>query len=935
VYKVLEILYNKTMKKYKKSIIIVAIIVICVSLIAICGCNKIGEEAKFYKVTYLSGEGGYIDGQAEQTVESGKDGLTIVAVPDEGYRFVEWSDGVDTAERTDKNITTDLSVKALFEKVSCTVNYETDGNGTISGKSTQKIDINADGETVTAIPNKGYKFVAWSDGIDTAERTDKNITRDLSVKALFKKISCTINYETDGNGRIEGNENQTIKYGETATIITAIPNIGYRFVKWSDGLTEATRQDRNVTKDIVVKAIFEKQTFTLTYVAGDGGYLVGNLSQTVTYGESGGTVTAIPNDGYRFVKWSDLTETPERQDINVTADKTVTAIFEKQTFTLTYVAGVGGTIDGQSEQEIGYGEDAVFVVAVPQAGYKFVKWSDGNGSTIRRETNVVSEISVTAEFEFLYEGGEGTLLKPFTIANYTQLNDMWYYPESNYKLINDLDLSGISHEPIFDDAIYFSGRFNGGGHTIHNLTVDTDLNYPSLFGVISGIVSDLNFVNANIKTCDFNTQRAGQKYCVGIVAGKSAGLINKVKVSGKITVDGITYDGVAVGGIAGMVGNNVLDCSTDIQMTVKNVKRENETNLSQPFLFGGLFGFCNSANVINCETQGEINIIDSSYDIYVGGLIGYYFNGSQADKEIKDSITNITIKDENGSIKAGGFIGYLLLNQNTSLQITNSSVYGNITSGKAGGFIYEGYSSFSNLLIENCIVENEIHHAREAAGFINLYSGQNCIIRDCHATCVMETTRLPQTGGSAGWGFAYSVSRINFNNCYSSGSVYAARGGGFGWMLSHCIVEQCYSDNDIYSYYSSSAFVTALLHSEIINCYSQNNYINEPKYDENVPLSVIRILRNSKIRNFYYSGNLIERVFKEVTNSEITNFHCLKSEKLTDELIEVDRGDVPSLIDIAVYENPEDMYYLAEKLNDSLIEDVWINQENDFPILII
>ena len=741
MYKVLEILYNKTMKKYKKSIIIVAIIVICVSLIAICGCNKIGEEAKFYKVTYLSGEGGYIDGQAEQTVESGKDGLTIVAVPDEGYRFVEWSDGVDTAERTDKNITTDLSVKALFEKVSCTVNYETDGNGTISGKSTQKIDINADGETVTAIPNKGYKFVAWSDGIDTAERTDKNITRDLSVKALFKKISCTINYETDGNGRIEGNENQTIKYGETATIITAIPNIGYRFVKWSDGLTEATRQDRNVTKDIVVKAIFEKQTFTLTYVA-----------------------------------------------------------------------GVGGTIDGQSEQEIGYGEDAVFVVAVPQAGYKFVKWSDGNGSTIRRETNVVSEISVTAEFEFLYEGGEGTLLKPFTIANYTQLNDMWYYPESNYKLINDLDLSGISHEPIFDDAIYFSGRFNGGGHTIHNLTVDTDLNYPSLFGVISGIVSDLNFVNANIKTCDFNTQRAGQKYCVGIVAGKSAGLINKVKVSGKITVDGITYDGVAVGGIAGMVGNNVLDCSTDIQMTVKNVKRENETNLSQPFLFGGLFGFCNSANVINCETQGEINIIDSSYDIYVGGLIGYYFNGSQADKEIKDSITNITIKDENGSIKAGGFIGYLLLNQNTSLQITNSSVYGNITSGKAGGFIYEGYSSFSNLLIENCIVENEIHHAREAAGFINLYSGQNCIIRDCHATCVMETTRLPQTGGSAGWGFAYSVSRINFNNCYSSGSVYAARGGGFGWMLSHCIVEQCYSDNDIYSYYSSSAFVTALLH---------------------------------------------------------------------------------------------------------------------------
>lgn len=915
------------MKKYNKTIIIVAIIVISVCLIAICGCNKIGEEAKFYTVTYLTSEGGYIDGQAEQQVESGKDGLTVVAVPDEGYRFVEWSDGVDTAERTDKNITTELSVKALFEKVSCMVNYETDGNGTISGKSTQKVDINADGETVTAIPNKGYKFVAWSDGIDTAERTDKNITRDLSVKALFKKISCTINYETDGNGRIEGNENQTIKYGETATIITAIPNIGYRFVKWSDGLTKTTRQDRNVTKDIVVKAIFEKQTYTLTYVASNGGYLVGKATQTVTYGESGGTVTAIPNDGYRFVKWSDGSNVHERQDKIITANKNVTAIFEKIKITVSYSAGVGGTIDGKIEQEIEYGNDAEFVVAVPDEGYRFVKWSDGNGSTIRKETCVNTEINVTAEFEFLYEGGEGTASNPFTIANYTQLNDMWYYPESSYKLIKDLDLSGIKHEPIFDDATYFNGRFNGGGHTINNLTVETDLNYPSLFGVTSGIVGDLNLVNANIKTCDFNTQSAKQKYCVGIVAGKSVGLIHNVSVSGIITVDGITYDGVAVGGIAGMVGNNVLDCIADIEMTVKNVERENKTNLLQPFLFGGLLGFCNSANVINCDTQGEITIIDSSYDIYVGGLIGYYSNGSQVQKEIKDSSTNLTIKDENTSFNAGGFIGYLTINQNTSLQITNGSVYGNITSGDAGGFIYEGYSSSGDLLIENCLVENEIKHTGMAAGFIKFYTGKNCTIRNCHATCVID-------GGDAGWGFAYNVSRINFNNCYSSGSIYSKRGGGFGWMLGHCIVEQCYSDNDIiYTYYSSAAFVYAIFNSEIINCYAQNNFIKEPIYGNNIPLTVLMVLRNSKISNFYYSGNLIEKVFKEVTNSEITNFHCLKSDKLTEELIEVDRGDEPSSIDITVYEKPEDMYYLADKLNDGLIKDIWINQYNDFPIL--
>ena len=89
-------------------------------------------------------------------------------------------------------------------------------------------------------------------------------------------------------------------------------------------------------------------------------------------------------------------------------------------------------------------------------------------------------------------------------------------------------------------------------------------------------------------------------------------------------------------------------------------------------------------------------------------------------------------------------------------RIAKAQVYGNITSGDAGGFIYEGYSSSGDLLIENCLVENEIKHTGMAAGFIKFYTGKNCTIRNCHATCVID-------GGDAGWGFAYNVSRINFN----------------------------------------------------------------------------------------------------------------------------------------------------------------------------
>jgi len=42
------------------------------------------------------------------------------------------------------------------------------------------------GSQVTAVPNAGYHFVSWSDGVLTAARTDMNVTADLSVTASFE-----------------------------------------------------------------------------------------------------------------------------------------------------------------------------------------------------------------------------------------------------------------------------------------------------------------------------------------------------------------------------------------------------------------------------------------------------------------------------------------------------------------------------------------------------------------------------------------------------------------------------------------------------------------------------------------------------------------------------------------------------------------------------
>jgi hypothetical protein len=64
------------------------------------------------------------------------------------------------------------------------------------------------------------------------------------------------------------------------------------------------------------------------------------------------------------------------------------------------VAAAGATIDGATSrtQTVDYGTSGTAVMAVPNAGYQFVKWSDDLTSNPRTDANVTANISVTAAF---------------------------------------------------------------------------------------------------------------------------------------------------------------------------------------------------------------------------------------------------------------------------------------------------------------------------------------------------------------------------------------------------------------------------------------------------------------------------------------------------------------------------------------------------------
>jgi len=72
----------------------------------------------------------------------------------------------------------------------CTLTYNAGAGGSISGATPQTVDYGADGSEVTAVPDVGYRFVRWSDGVMTASRTDTNVTADITVTAVFAPLAA-------------------------------------------------------------------------------------------------------------------------------------------------------------------------------------------------------------------------------------------------------------------------------------------------------------------------------------------------------------------------------------------------------------------------------------------------------------------------------------------------------------------------------------------------------------------------------------------------------------------------------------------------------------------------------------------------------------------------------------------------------------------------
>ncbi len=312
----------------------------------------------------------------------------IAAIPNEGYRFVQWNDGSTSNPRV-VYASLDVEYVAFFEAIptyTITAVSADEEMGTVTGGGDYYEDETV---TLTATANDGYTFNSWTDGITDNPRT-VTVTGDATYTATFvalHTITVTSADETQGTASGSGD------YAEGLEIeISATPAEHYHFAQWNDGNTDNPRTI-TVTSDSTFTAVFAINQHTVTVVSADTE--MGTVSESGTYDYGSEIqISATPADGYGFVAWNDG-NTDNPRTIIVTEDITYTATFGTlRTITVLSADETMGTVSGSGI----YVEGAqVEISAEAVEHYHFTQWNDGSTDNPRTIT-VTGNMTYTAVF---------------------------------------------------------------------------------------------------------------------------------------------------------------------------------------------------------------------------------------------------------------------------------------------------------------------------------------------------------------------------------------------------------------------------------------------------------------------------------------------------------------------------------------------------------
>ncbi len=291
-------------------------------------------------------------------------------------------------------------------------------------------------------------------------------------------------------------------------------------------------------------------------------------------------------------------------------------------------------------------------------GYAFTGWASGDGTLFDFSAPLTADLTLTAVWEDVRQ--DGSAEHPYRIAtaedlmsfserlNNPDAEDFEAYCRAHFLLTADIDMSGLSYVSAGQTVVLneggenevtlrgFMGSFDGGGHTVRNLTIRKSLRstvyYVGLFGVTyRAHIHDLTLENISyVVESGANTSEIGVS--VGGIAGSaSLTTLFNVRVTGTVETRLCATNSAYIGGLCGRYSVSadggtayvayVENCSTDVETVIGSFD-DGEKGVLESAANGGLIGHIttssSAASLLNCTVEGKVY-----GGQFVGGIVGY------------------------------------------------------------------------------------------------------------------------------------------------------------------------------------------------------------------------------------------------------------------------------------------------------------------------
>jgi flagellar hook assembly protein FlgD len=328
------------------------------------------------------------------------DVVRLTAVPGAGWSFSAWSGALTgSTNPASLTITGNMGVTATFAQNTYTLTVTTIGSGSVNLNNTGPYHY-GDMVQFTAVPATGWSFSVWSGDLSGfANPTALVVNGNKAVTATFTQNTYTLAVSIVGSGAVNLNNSGPYHYGD-AVQLTAVWTTGWSFQSWSgDLLGSVNPATILVTGNMAVTATFLQNAYSLTVSTVGSGSVVKVPDQGVYGWGTNVTLTATPIIGWNFDHWSgDASGTVNPITVNITSDKTITATFTQNTYTLTVTLVGSGSVNLNNSGPYHYG-DVVRLTAVPVTGWSFQSWSgDLTGSASPTTILISGNKAVTATF---------------------------------------------------------------------------------------------------------------------------------------------------------------------------------------------------------------------------------------------------------------------------------------------------------------------------------------------------------------------------------------------------------------------------------------------------------------------------------------------------------------------------------------------------------